>query len=123
MNTNQSKSAETLVQNVIYGIREKKGKNITVLDLTEIEDAICKYMVIAQGNTPVQVGAMEDSVREVVRRETGESVFHSHTGSGEWVALDYIDVIVHLFVPHAREYYRLEQLWADAKRADYPDEE
>lgn len=123
MKTTVPPHTRSLVDSIVTGIREKKGKNITLLNLSPIDDAICTYMVIAEGNTPTQVSAIEDAVREIVRKEQGETLSHIHVGSGEWIAIDYIDVIVHLFVPHAREYYKLERLWEDAERTDLPNED
>lgn len=112
-----------LVDAVVEGIREKKGRNITILDMRQIEDAICDYMVVADGNTPTQVEAIEDSIWEVVRKASDEKPLHVHKGSGEWIAMDYVTVIVHIFVPELRSYYNIEGLWADATQRRLPDEE
>lgn len=104
----------------IKGIEEKKGKNIVLLDMTSLDDPICDYMVIAEGNSVNQVEALEDSTREITRKLTGESPAWSDHGSGEWIAIDYINVMVHLFVPQLREYYNLEGLWEDAKKTVIP---
>lgn len=84
--------------------------------MTSIDDSICNYMVIAEGNTPVQVEAIQDAVEEFARIRTKEKPLHIHGGSGEWIAMDYVDVIVHLFVPTLRAFYNIEQLWADAEQ-------
>ncbi|KGL53873.1 hypothetical protein HQ29_00445 [Porphyromonas canoris] len=107
----------------IKGLEEKKGKDIVLLDLTVLDDPICDYMVIANGNTNTQVEALEDSVRTIVRKETGENPTWSDRGNGEWIAIDYISVMVHIFVPELRNYYALEQLWADAKITHIKSEE
>lgn len=122
-NKKNKNSIPALVNSIVAGIQEKKGKNITLLDLSAIEDSICKYMVIAEGNTPTQVEAISESVREIVWANEHEKVSYSHQGNGEWIALDYINVMVHLFVPALRNYYDLETLWADANRYDFPTEE
>lgn len=110
---NQTK---TLVKKITEGIQEKKGKNIVVADLTEIEDTICKYFVICEGNTPTQLAAITESVYDYVRKETGEKPFGvDGLRNSQWVALDYSDVLVHIFLPETREFYNLENLWADAK--------
>lgn len=113
----------TLVDTVVDGIREKKGKRITIIDMKSVEDAFCDYMVVAEGNTPTQVGAIEDSVWDLVQKNMGEKPIHTHTGSGEWIAMDYVDVMVHILVPELRQYYGLEQMWADAKQTNLPDVE
>lgn len=112
----------TLVKKITEGIQEKKGKKIIIADLTGIEDTICKYFVICQGNSPAQVLAITDSVKEYVRKETGDKVSAVEgTQNAQWVAMDYSDVMVHVFLPEMREFYNLEHLWADAKLTSIPD--
>ena len=104
------------------GIQEKKGKQIVVADLNEIEDTICKYFIICQGNSPSQVLAIVDSIKEHVRKETGTKAYAiDGQRNAQWVAMDYSDVIVHIFLPEVRHFYNLEHLWADAKLTDIPD--
>ena len=112
---------KALVKTINEGIQEKKGKNIVVADLTEIEDTICKYFVICEGNTPTQLAAITESVYDYVRKETGEKPFGvDGLRNSQWVALDYSDVLVHIFLPETREFYNLENLWADAKLTEIP---
>ncbi|MBU3855865.1 MULTISPECIES: ribosome silencing factor [Bacteroides] len=111
-----------LIEKIIEGIQEKKGKNIITADLTGIEDTICKYFVICQGNSPSQVLAVTDSVKDHVRKETGTKVVSiDGQRNAQWVAMDYSDVIVHIFLPEVRNFYDLEHLWADAKLTSIPD--
>ena len=113
---------KALVKTITEGIQEKKGKDIVVADLTEIEDTICKYFVICEGNTPTQLAAITESVYDYVRKETGEKPFGvDGLRNSQWVALDYSDVLVHIFLPETREFYNLENLWADAKLTEIPD--
>jgi ribosome-associated protein len=112
----------TLIEKIIEGIQEKKGKQIVVADLNEIEDTICKYFIICQGNSPSQVLAIVDSIKEHVRKETGTKAYAiDGQRNAQWVAMDYSDVIVHIFLPEVRHFYNLEHLWADAKLTDIPD--
>lgn len=117
-------SVKQLVENITEGIQEKKGKGIVVADMTAVEGAICRYFVICEGNSPTQVEAITDSVEEHVREKSGEKpvkvVGLTHA---VWVAMDYTDVIVHVFVPEMREYYKLEALWEDAPLTRIPDVE
>lgn len=114
--------ARTLVKKITEGIQEKKGKNIVVADLTAIDDTICKYFVICQGNSPAQVSAIVDSIREYVRKETNDKpIAVDGLRNAEWVAMDYSDVIVHVFLPEVRSFYNLEHLWADAGLTRIPD--
>ena len=111
-----------LVQKIIEGIQEKKGKSIVVADLTNIGDTICKYFVICQGNSPSQVLALTDSVKEYVREHTGQKAYATDgVRNAQWVALDYGDVMVHIFLPDIREFYNLEHLWADARLTHIPE--
>lgn len=116
---NQTKE---LVQRITEGIQEKKGKNIVVADLTTIEDTICNYFVICQGNSPSQVLAIVDSIKEYVRKTTGhKAIAVDGVRNAQWVAMDYSDVLVHVFLPETRQYYNLETLWADAQLTSIPD--
>ena len=113
---------KNLVKKITEGIQEKKGKKIVIADLTNIEDTICKYFVICQGNSPSQVLAIVDSVKEYVRKETGNKVYGMDgVRNAQWVAMDYGDVLVHVFLPEVRDFYNLEHLWADAKLTSLPD--
>lgn len=114
-------STTELVDAIVEGIREKKGKNISFIDMRGLDDAICDFMVIGEGNTPIQVDALEDSIWDYVQKHLGEKPVHVHKGSGEWIAMDYVDVIVHLMVPDVRSYYNIEGLWADARIERLPD--
>jgi len=105
-----------LAETIIEGIQEKKGKGIVLADLRTIHNTICQYLVICQGNSPSHVSAITDEVREYVRKKTGEKPSAIDGQQvGEWVAMDYSDIIVHVFLPEAREHYDLEHLWEDAK--------
>ncbi|MDL2256184.1 ribosome silencing factor [Parabacteroides sp. OttesenSCG-928-K15] len=112
----------TLVQTIVSGLQEKKGKNIVTVDLTNITGAICQYMVICEGNTPSQVSALSDSVREFARKELKEKPL-SVAGyqDAQWVGMDYGTVLVHIFLPELRAFYNLDNLWADAKLTAIPD--
>ena len=104
-----------LVETIVKGIQEKKGSKIVVADLSGIEGSICKYFVICQGNSPTQVDAITDSVGEFTLKElTEKPTAIAGQENAQWVAMDYGDVLVHVFLPDVREYYDLEHLWADA---------
>ena len=112
----------TLVNLVVEGIREKKGHRISIVDLRSIETAPCEYFVVATGNSPQQVEAMTESVEDVVR-EKGKEKPAAVAGldNAYWVAMDYGEVLVHVFLPEARQHYDLEHLWADAKLTEIAD--
>ena len=105
-----------LVRYIIKGIQEKKGSGIVVADLSKIDGTICRYFVICQGNSPMQVEAIAESVSDTVREKLNEKPLRTvGQENALWVAMDYVDVMVHVFVPDMREYYNLENLWQDAK--------
>ncbi|MBQ8737815.1 MAG: ribosome silencing factor [Bacteroidaceae bacterium] len=113
---------EILVQNIIEGIQEKKGLHIRVADLSEIDDTICKYIVICEGSSPTQVSAIYESVRQyVIDHCKTKPTAVDGTRNNFWVAMDYVDVIVHIFLPEAREFYDIDHLWEDAKTTDIAD--
>ena len=113
--------AEKLVDTIIKGIQEKKGQDITVVDLRGIDGAIASFFVICQGNTPTQVEAITDSVAETARIDAGEKPAHVvGLELAHWVAMDFTDVIVHIFVPDVRSYYNIENLWQDAQQTEIP---
>jgi ribosome-associated protein len=115
-------NTKILLEKITEGIQEKKGKNIVVADLTKIGDTICNYFVICQGNSPSQVSAIVDSIREFALKGAGAKPFAvDGLRNAEWVAMDYSDVLVHVFLPEIRSFYNLEHLWADAQLTSIPD--
>ena len=110
-----------LVETITKGIQEKKCEYITIVNLANIDGAIAKYFVVCQGNSPTQVEAIAGSVSDTVRTEVKEKPINVvGLGNNEWVAIDYADVLVHIFMPEAREYYNLETLWEDADITKIP---
>lgn len=104
---------------MVEGIQEKKGVNITVLDLTSIENTISDYFVICDGDSNVHVDTIADSVDEYVRKTVGDKPLHVEgRDNAEWILIDYMNVVVHLFQRKVREFYNLEGLWADGERHD-----
>ncbi len=111
-----------LVETITKGIQEKKGTGIVVADLSNIEGSICKYFIICQGNSPAQVEAITESVGETARKELSEKPSKvAGLENAQWVAMDYGDVLVHIFLPDVRTFYDLEHLWADATLTQIPD--
>lgn len=107
---------------IIEGIQNRKGHNISIVDMTHIEAAPVSRFIIAEGNSNMQVGAIADSVREFVL-ENGDTKPYNYDGytSAEWIVVDYGDTLVHIFQPEARIRYNLEDLWSDAVITDIPD--
>ncbi|MDY3848450.1 MAG: ribosome silencing factor [Prevotella sp.] len=113
-----------LVDTIVKGIQEKKGLDIVIVDIRKIEGAICQYFVICTGQSPTQVQAITDSIAETTRKEIGEKPVKT-VGEDNcvWVAMDYTDVMVHVFVPDTREYYDLDHLYEDARKTKIMNEE
>jgi len=105
-----------LLKAVIKGIQELKGLNIVCLDLRKIQNAVCDHFIICEGTATTQVSAIADSIKHEVRKETGEKPYHSEGyENSQWILVDYITVVVHIFLPDVRGFYNLEDLWADAE--------
>ena len=111
-----------LVKTITEAIQEKKGSNIVIADLKKIEGTICQYFIICTGNSPTQVEAIAESVGDMVRERLKEKPAHVvGLENAMWVAMDYTDVLVHIFLPDVREYYDLEHLWEYATLTNIPD--
>ena len=114
--TKEKTNADQLITTIILGIEEVKGKEITILDLREIENTVCDYFIICEGTSNTQVNAIVNSIQKQVSKNTNDKPWHIEgTDNAEWVLLDYINVVVHVFQKHIREYYDIESLWGDAK--------
>ena len=121
MEKNVETYSKLLVNQIIAGIQEKKGTDITVLDLSEIESSIASFFVICAGDSNVHVEAIADSVEDYVRINANEKPLHVEgKQNAQWILLDYFDVVVHLFQRNTREFYNLESLWSDGKRTEVP---
>jgi len=113
--TGKKQNPVQLKDAVIQGITDKKGKNIVCLNMSKIAASVCDYFVICEGDSSIQVDTIARSVEEKVYTNTGENVFHKEGyENSEWIVLDYVDVVVHIFQPQVRSFYNLESLWADA---------
>ncbi len=113
---------QQLVNTIIDGIQEKKGREVVTVNLEHILTAPCAFFVICTCGSPQQVDAVTDSVEEFARKQLGEKpAAIAGRENAEWVAMDYGTVMVHIFVREAREHYDLEHLWDDAQLQDIPD--
>ena len=107
---------DDLLANIIKGIEEVKGNDIDILDLRDIDSAVCDYFVICNGNSNTQVNAIVSSIQKVVSKELKDKPWHVEgSGNAEWVLMDYVNIVVHVFQKQIREYYNIESLWGDAK--------
>ena len=108
--------ADELIATIISGIEDVKGKEINILDLREIENTVCDYFIICEGTSNTQVNAIVNSIQKKVSKELKDKPWHIEgEDNAEWVLMDYVNVVVHVFQKHIREYYDIESLWGDAK--------
>ena len=111
-----------LIETIVGAIQDKKGKDIVSLDLSGFDGAICSHFVVCNTDSTTQVAAIADGIEETVQQKLGQNVWRVEgKQTGLWVAMDYLDVVVHIFTTELRSFYKLEELWADApmKRYDY----
>ncbi len=109
-----------LVDSIVKGIQEVKGKDIVHLDLREVPNTVSDHFIICHGDSSTQVQAILRSVERFALEKAGEKPWHSEgLSNAEWVLLDFVDVVVHIFLRDKRSYYALEDLWADAASRRY----
>ena len=114
--------AKEVIEQIIEGIQDKKGKEIVIVDMLKLGNSICDYFVICQGNSPTQVSAITDSIEDTVRVNCGRKPYAvDGLRNAQWVAMDYGDILVHIFLPDTRKFYDIEHLWADATVTTIPD--
>lgn len=105
---------------IIRAIQDIKGKAITKLDLSEIEDAPADCFIICEGDSSTQVKALAENVYKEVKNESGMVPSHVEGAAGaRWILVDYFTTVVHIFYPETRIFYELEDLWSDAKITYY----
>ncbi len=112
----QNASADELIALILHGIEEVKGRDTNLLDLREIENTVCDYFVICNGTSNTQVNAIVNSIQKSVSKGIKDKPWHVEgSENAEWVLLDYVNVVVHVFQKQVREFYDIEGLWGDAK--------
>ena len=107
---------DSLISKIVYGIENVKGLDVSILDLRDIENTVCRYFVVCTGSSNTHVNAIVSAIKKSVSKELKEKPFHTEGNeNAEWVLIDYINVVVHVFQKQIREYYNIEELWGDAK--------
>lgn len=107
-------TVESLRDAAVAAIQDRKGRGITIIDLSALETANAQNFIICEGRTPTQVSAIADSVREKVQELTGQKPYnYDGYRNSTWIVIDYGSIMVHVFVPEARNFYDIEQLWCD----------
>ena len=111
---------DKLLETIIEAIKDKKGKNIVSLDMTKTDGAICSYFVICNADSTTQVAAIAAGVEDEVEKQLKTRVWRTDGASNAlWIAMDYLDVVVHIFQTEMRTFYKLDELWADAPLTRY----
>ena len=109
-------NSDLLITEIIKGIEEVKGENISIIDLREIENTVCDYFILCDVTSNTQVSAIAASVQKVVSKSIKDKPWHVEgEANAEWILMDYVNVVVHVFQKHVREFYSLEELWGDGK--------
>ncbi len=109
-------SADELISLVVSGIEDVKGVDINLLDLREIENTVCDYFIICNGTSNTHVNAIVSSIQKTVSKAIKDKPWHVEgLENAEWVLMDYVNVVVHVFQRQIREFYDIEGLWGDAK--------
>ncbi len=124
----QKKSATRLTKNskifktIIKAIQDKKAENIVSLDLRKIPEAVADFFVICEATTNVQIRAIADHVKDMVKEQAGELPYrHEGQQAMNWVLIDYVNIVVHVMHPEQRKFYRLEEMWSDAALQEHND--
>ncbi len=113
--------SELLCKAIVEGMQENKAKEIVVLDLRNLSSAVCDFFVICSGESSTQVDGISNAVNRFTRKALKEKPWHVEGKSNsEWILLDYISVVAHIFYKDARHFYQLEDLWSDAERENIP---
>ena len=112
----QKSTEDALISNIISGIENVKGLDVNLLDLRDIENTVCSYFVVCTGSSNTHVNAIVNSIQKTVSKELKEKPFHTEgIDNSEWVLIDYVNIVVHVFQRQIREYFNIEGLWGDAK--------
>jgi len=110
-----------VVRSAIEGVSDIKGENLVLLDLRGLDNAVCDFFIVAEAQSTTQVNALADAVHKRVREEANDKPWHVEGAQqSEWILMDYVSVVVHLFQREARAFYDLEGLWADAVSVKLP---
>lgn len=113
---NKQAGSDQLITQIIQGIEDVKGKDVQILDLRDIENTVCDYFIISSGTSNTHVNAIVNSIEKSVSKALHEKPWHVEgSDNSEWILLDYVHVVVHVFQTHIREFYDIEGLWGDAK--------
>lgn len=114
--TSTPSQTTTLLDAIVEGMQEKKAKNITMLNISKLENRVTDYFVVCDADSKTHVKSIADSIEDIVIKLTNEKAYHTegHQNS-EWILIDYINIVAHVFLKETREFYNIEGLWGDAE--------
>ena len=122
MTQKQSVTSQMLSQAIVAGLQDRKGKSITLLDLRDVKNSIADYFIICTGTSDTHVDALKDSVEKETHKTYKQDPWHVEGRENrQWILMDYVDVVVHIFQADKRDRFGLEELWGDAKITQIPD--
>jgi ribosome-associated protein len=112
--TSRLKKSSKVLKTIARAIQDKKGENIVSLDLRKIPEAIAEFFIVCEAGSHVQVRAIAEHVEELVKKECGENPYKIEGYQAlQWVLLDYVNIVVHVFQSETRKFYKLEEMWSD----------
>lgn len=117
-----SKNIKTniLLEHIVLAINEMKGKEIITLDLQKIDTSPCKYFIICTGTSNTHANAIESNIKKNISKKVGDKPYGVEgTNKGEWILMDYVDIVIHIFQKNIRDFYNIENLWGDAKQISF----
>ena len=102
-------------KSIINAIQEKKGENIIALDLRKIPEAVADFFIICEASSTTQVKAIADFVEFHTKKTVKEIPYRTEgQHSGQWILVDYVNIVIHVMLPETRKFYKLEEMWSDA---------
>ena len=114
------KEGQLLLDTIVEAMEDIKAEEIVALDMRNLEDSVTDYFVICHGNSTTQVGAIGHRIIELCKEKLGERPWRKEGfTNNEWVCVDFVNIVAHIFLRERREFYRLEDLWSDAERTEY----
>jgi ribosome-associated protein len=121
--TSRLTKSSKILKTIIKAIQDKKGERLVLLDMRKIPEAVADFFLICEATTNVQVRAIAHNIEDEVKKECGENPYR-HEGhlAMQWVLIDYVNIVVHVFQPEQRKFYRLEEMWSDAGITEFADE-
>ena len=109
-------SEDKFITSIISGIEDVKGFDVSLLDLRKIDNTVCNYFILCTGSSNIHVNAITNAIKKKVKNSLKERPYHLEgKENSEWVLIDYINIVVHVFQKHTRKYYDIEGLWGDAQ--------